>query len=243
MRRFIAAFGALAVLWLAGAPAVSAQTVTPGGASPGGSSGQLQYNASGSFGGAALGGDCSFSAPNITCTKTNGVAFAASATTNATNAANISSGTLPAARLPTPNVVVCPSTAPTKPSSSAWTMAGLGGSCAITPSQSGDVVAACTGSFSMSSATVAADGIAVQIAEGTGTAPANGAAATGTVLGAADFDQSATSGASLSTLSVQSVATGLTKGTTYWFDLQAQQEGSNAHGSFFPISCTLHEVP
>lgn len=49
----------------------------------------------------ALSGDCT--ATNlgvITCTKTGGAAFAPSATTNALNASNISSGTLPAARLP-----------------------------------------------------------------------------------------------------------------------------------------------
>jgi hypothetical protein len=68
----------------------------------GGTAGRMFYHdGSGKFSEFVAAGDCTFTAPNFLCTKTNGVNFAASATTDATNAANIGSGTLPNARLAT----------------------------------------------------------------------------------------------------------------------------------------------
>ncbi len=46
----------------------------------GGTNGQIQYNNSGVLAGFTLGGDCTFSNPNITCTKVNGVSFPSSGT-------------------------------------------------------------------------------------------------------------------------------------------------------------------
>lgn len=65
-----------------------------GGGSPGGTNGQIQINSVGSFAGFTPGGDVTFSNPNFRVISTNGVAFAPSATVNALNASNISSGTL-----------------------------------------------------------------------------------------------------------------------------------------------------
>lgn len=60
----------------ASATAITVGTTTVGS----GVSGDILYNNAGTLGNFALAGDCTLSAPNITCTKTNGVAFGTGAT-------------------------------------------------------------------------------------------------------------------------------------------------------------------
>ena len=78
---------------------VDATTITSG------TDGRIVYQNAGKFSQFVVAGDCTFLAPNFTCTKSGGVAFATSATTDTTNATNITSGTLANARLASGHVV------------------------------------------------------------------------------------------------------------------------------------------
>src|SRR6185312_7753448 len=78
-----------------------------------GTNGQITMNVSGTMTGVTVGGDCTINTSgNLTCTKTGGVAFAASATTNALDAGNINIGVLNPARASS-NESVTFSTTPT----------------------------------------------------------------------------------------------------------------------------------
>lgn len=77
------------------------------------------------------------------------------------------------------------------------------------------------------SESVAGDVTVTQLRFGTGAGPANGAAATGTQLGAALQGTSATANAQVPFM-MSGIATGLTPGTTYWFDLGFDTNGGTS---------------
>ena len=114
--------------------------------------------------------------------------------------------------------------APTAPAStSAFAMQGLAG--AITPASSGNILVLISGTIVDPSGTAAGNGIQFQASFGTGTAPVNAAALTGTQIGTVQKYTSPTTVVAADVnvpFSMQAVVTGLTLGTTYWLDLAAE---------------------
>jgi len=132
-----------------------------------------------------------------------------------------------------------PTTNPAGTASTTQVMAGLaaltGGPAAFTPRGTGRVQVQIQGTAANS---VATDGSLVQIRYGTGAAPVNGAAATGTAVGNPQTVTSATASASC-TVSVSAVIPALSVGTAYWFDLgEAAVTGGTATLSNLMVTFT-----
>lgn len=145
-----------------------------GSTTPGGISGQIQFNNGGAFGGETLvplanGGTNSATAPTsgqvgignaggtayvpqtvggdgvlnnvggLTVTKTNGVALAASATSDTTQAGNITGGTLAVGRLPTVDTAHGGTNSTTAPTSGQVNVGNAGGTASVPQTLGGDV--------------------------------------------------------------------------------------------------------
>ncbi|WP_426418467.1 hypothetical protein [Bradyrhizobium genosp. A] len=111
--------------------------------------------------------------------------------------------------------------APTGTTSTSGVMMGLGSTVTLTPTYSGRVMV----SFQMGiSNSIASSGNTVSLRYGTGSAPANGAAITGTQAGSIITGQMQTAAFILPTF-VSAIITGLTPGTAYWFDLSLTVTG------------------
>jgi hypothetical protein len=101
---------------------------------------------------------------------------------------------------------------------SANVMMGLGGTCKITPVYSGRIFVQFMGDVANS---VTGDSAFFTAHYGTGTAPVNAAAATGTVIGA-QIGMTEPVGGDIIPFTVGGIVTGLTPSTAYWLDMGLQ---------------------
>lgn len=151
----------------------------------------------------------------------------------------------------TTGVVSCPSCATTVPgfaatsspvnpvgtTSNVGVMMGLGGTCTMTPARSTKVLVSFTGYASNSTY---GGGTATGIRYGTGAAPNNGVALTGTSIGNSVLTQISQVSA-LEAFSNTVAITGLTVGTTYWVDLALANLGGSTLATIGSITCTMFE--
>jgi hypothetical protein len=125
---------------------------------------------------------------------------------------------------------------PAGTSSATGVMAGLGTTCHITPVYSGRLYVEFKAIVNTSGAGVSG---LVLPKFGTGTAPANGVAFTGTSIGTQQGADIAGSGGVIS-VSAGGIVTGLSTGTAYWLDLD-QFTGGTGTVTLTSVSCTAME--
>lgn len=117
-------------------------------------------------------------------------------------------------------------------------MAGLGTTCKITPVNSTRVQITFYGQLSNNTASALAEAVTTY---GTGTAPSNGAALTGTQVGSQVAGNANIAGWR-TPFSIGGIITGLTVGTPYWFDLAVSTGTSGATANVLGPTCTAQEV-
>lgn len=127
-------------------------------------------------------------------------------------------------------------------STAAYFMQGLAGT--FTPTKSGKVLFMVSGMMKSSSVT-AGDGILAQLSYGTGAAPANAAALTGTQIGNIVKYENPTTVIAADVFvpfHTQCAVTGLTLGTAYWFDLAAKSIANISNIGLTGLSVTAVEI-
>jgi hypothetical protein len=126
---------------------------------------------------------------------------------------------------------------PTGTTSGTGVMMGLGSTCKITPSYSGRVQIFFSG---VGSNNTASDAWILLVKFGTGAAPVNAAAPTGTNIGAGTAGTSAIASAALPFGGIGGIITGQAIGTQIWFDIDLQAAvGGTA--SVSSLTCTAME--
>lgn len=127
---------------------------------------------------------------------------------------------------------------PASPASTTSTsMVMMGLAMAYTPTQSGIVVVHVTGTGATATSSV---GFNVGVRYGTGTAPAHGAAVTGTTAGQDITDHGSGAGSQVGFAFVARLS-GLTANTAYWFDLALSTTNASDAASLASIMAVIEE--
>jgi hypothetical protein len=128
---------------------------------------------------------------------------------------------------PPPAVASATPSDPATTTSTSGAMMGLGASCTITPVRGSQVEFSFGGNYYNGTNT---NSLLMTVRYGTGAAPANGAAPTGTVAGAISTTGGIFAVNTAIIFTLPRIATGLTPGTTYWFDIQVSVNVSGTAG-------------
>jgi hypothetical protein len=113
--------------------------------------------------------------------------------------------------------------APTLTTSATYVHMGLGATASITPVLAGRIAFTITGDIASTNGQSAT----TQLSFGSGSAPTNGTAFTGTQVGS-QVVQTALTGYLVTPFSLTAVVTGLVVGTAYWLDLVLKSSSGNA---------------
>lgn len=222
--------------WTVLAPGTNGQVLTMGASTPAWGSAGTVSNVTISAGtGISTSGTCNISTTG-TCTVTNsGVTSIAGNTGAFTLGGGITNSTNQI-KLALNNATAQTSGAnPTGTTSVTAVMMGLGGSCTLTPVYSSRVYVEFRGGSSNTSAAAAN---VFQAKYGTGAAPSNGAANTGTTIGAATRSFPGVASTEIP-FNTGGIVTGLSPGTAYWFDLNLLVGAGT--GTLATVACSLME--
>jgi hypothetical protein len=137
----------------------------------------------------------------------------------------------------TPNFFSINNQAPTGTVSGTPIMMGLGSVCKITPGSTGVVQFSFYGAVTNSTTS---DGWILGGSYGTGAAPANGVAGTGTIFGT-PMQSNVAVGADVTPFAYSGVASGLAAGVPLWFDIRLNAVTAGTASVNF-VTCTAQEL-
>jgi hypothetical protein len=157
----------------------------------------------------------------------------------ATTNGRLTDGPTPASLLPAAAAFFTPSN-PAGTTSASYVMMGLGSTIAVTPTKSGKVRLVVSGKIGSGDLS---DEVTLKIAWGTGSVPANGAAATGTVVGLEYTCGAAYNPSSMRPFFVKNlIISGLSAGTAHWFDVQMKRISGAGTPTISDIEASVEEL-